>query len=81
VDLIRKLLQYGADPTALSKPFWSHMPDSIFGLRCTPQEGAAAEGPEVEKMSLDALAEHGAVLREEDEGEWTVFWDAAEDSS
>ena len=56
--ILRQLLKAGGDPDARSKPYDSHMPEVLYGKRCTPQEVAAAQSSEREKQFLDALHEH-----------------------
>jgi ankyrin repeat protein len=82
-EIVRHLLQLGADPSCRSRPFMSHMPEMLFGKRCTPADAAAAQSPERLQKYLAALQELGLetdTAREkvrliEDE----EFWDAAED--
>ena len=57
-DIIRRLLKAGADPYAESKPYESHMPESLFNRRCTAQDVAAARNPGRAQLFLDVLQEH-----------------------
>jgi hypothetical protein len=57
-SIVRHLLGFGLSPDAKSKPFNSHIPEQLYGRRCTPQEVAAAQSPEREKAFLEALHEH-----------------------
>lgn len=66
---VRDLLDLGADPQAISKPFKSHMPDSLFGKACTPQDVAAARSSEREAQFL-------ATLRAHELGQDLDFWEA-----
>lgn len=80
--IVRRLLQLGADPFALSQPFGSHMPEQLLGRRCTPEEVAAAQSDERREMYLNAVREimpHAwqPVELAESEDEET-FWDAME---
>lgn len=54
-DIVRHLLRLGADPIARTKPFMSHMPESLFKRACTPQEVAVAQSPEREAQYLEAV--------------------------
>lgn len=83
-QIVRHLLRLGSDPNARSKPFMSHMPESLFGRACTPQEVAAAQIPERERQYLDALRDFNLLpghvedseLEEEDDD--AEFWEAFE---
>lgn len=57
--IVRELLRQGLDPNALSKPFVSHMPESLFRRACTPREVAAAECQEREQQFLKAWWDSG----------------------
>lgn len=77
VDLLRR----GASHEVQSCPFYSHMPESLFGLSCTPQEVAAAQSTESELLYMAALRRVGLLpaLETDDTGdEEPVFWDAQE---
>lgn len=79
--LVRELLEQGLDPNALSKPFRSHMPESLFKRACTPREVAAAESQEREKQFLKACWDCGVGglgidIRVDDDGD--IFWEAVE---
>ncbi|KAH0438708.1 ankyrin unc44 [Colletotrichum camelliae] len=79
-DITPHLLEAGSNPYAESRPFFSHIPECIWGKRCTPAEVAAAQ-------SLERLVQYEELLEglgirptaillsdnEEDE-----FWDAEE---
>lgn len=67
--IVRHLLLNGANKAAKSLPYYSHMPESLFGCKCTPQEVAAAQGTQIENQYLDALRE-----AEED----VEFWETVE---
>ena len=54
-DVVKDLLRLRADREARSEPFKSHMPESLFGQSCTPQEVAGAQGPEREQQFLQAV--------------------------
>ena len=58
IEVMRHMFKAGADPDAKSQPYGSHMPESLFDKRCTPQEVAAAQSQEREGAFLDALHEH-----------------------
>lgn len=66
-DIARSLMKLGANPGAVSKPFYSHMPESIRGLCCTPREVAAAHDAETARKFEDILLEFG-IGDETDEG-------------
>lgn len=68
-EIVRHLLRLGADPLTKSKPFMSHMPESLFKRACTPQEVAAAQSAEREMQYLDALDDFEVA---------TEFWEAQE---
>lgn len=53
--IVRDLLSRGADPDVLSKPFMSHMPESLHGRACTPRQVAAAQSEEREAQYVQAL--------------------------
>lgn len=57
--IVRRLLKMGADPYARSTPFFSHMPEELYGRRCTPQEVAAAQNQEKQQQYLKALEDFG----------------------
>ena len=57
-SIVRHLLGFGLSPDAKSKPYESHMPERLYGQRCTPQEVAAAQSPDREKAFLEALHEY-----------------------
>lgn len=57
-EIVRHLLDSGADPNAKSKAYDSHMPESLFFKKCTPQQVAAAQSLERETAFLDALRAH-----------------------
>ena len=70
-EILLDLLKLGADTQARSRPFRSHMPESLWGKACTPREAAAAQSVERERSYLDALqeAENDSKLE---------FWEAVE---
>lgn len=79
--IVRDLLYQGADPSALSKPFWSHMPESLYGRECTPREIAAAQSQEREQRYLSVLSSCGmdstaVKLESTDDDDDDVFYDA-----
>ncbi|KAK0831402.1 hypothetical protein LTR73_002784 [Friedmanniomyces endolithicus] len=59
--IVRRLLELGADPGALSDPYSSHMPYVLFGRACTVQEVAAAQSPKTEMQYLQALRDAGGI--------------------
>jgi ankyrin repeat protein len=92
-EIIRHLLSLGADPRCRSKPYNSHMPESLYNKRITPGEAAKAKAAEAEQKNtfgkerfsyqvyLKALYDHGLTDTDEleyDEQEDT-FWDAIEE--
>lgn len=70
-DIVIDLIKLGADPDSRTRPFRSHMPESIYGRACSPQEVAAAQGADVERKYLNALQEAQYDMQ-------AVFWDAPE---
>nr|POE47749.1 ankyrin-3 [Quercus suber] len=58
-DTSKDLLLRGADPKALSKPFGSHMPETLYHKQWTPREVAAAQGSDREQQYLEILDELG----------------------
>ena len=83
-DIVRHLLRLGADPTTESKPFMSHMPESLFKRACTSQEVAAAQSLEREQRYLEAVRDLGLsscyadVDAAVDAGDELEFWEAQE---
>ncbi|KAJ3953768.1 hypothetical protein N0V92_009740 [Colletotrichum tropicale] len=81
-DITQHLLEAGSNPYAESRPFWSHIPESIWGQRCTPAEVAAAQSRErlaqYERLLEDLGIESTVVLLGDDEEENEEFWDAPE---
>lgn len=80
-EIVCDLLELGADPVALSKPFMSHIPESIFNLACTPRQVAAAQNEEKERLFLEALDELCLTLQTPEENrtvdsEEEEFWEA-----
>ncbi|KAF0319270.1 ankyrin unc44, partial [Colletotrichum asianum] len=81
-DITRHLLEAGSDPYAESRPFFSHIPGSIWGRRCTPAEVAAAQSRErlvqyeelLEKLGIKSAV----VLLSDGEEAEEEFWDAVE---
>ena len=57
--IVRHLLSLGAHAYTLSRPFMSHMPESLFNRRCTPEEVAAAQSAERREGFLQAIREVG----------------------
>jgi ankyrin repeat protein len=58
-SIVRRLILLGADPHSSSIPFGSHMPESLFNRRCTPEEVAAAQSAERRERFLQALRDAG----------------------
>ena len=56
-DIVKHLLGSGAEPEALSRPSYSHMPKELFGKCCTPAEVARAQSVEREASFLKAVAD------------------------
>ncbi|KAF5496651.1 Palmitoyltransferase AKR1 [Colletotrichum fructicola] len=81
-DITRHLLEVGSNPYAESRPFWSHIPESIWGRRCTPAEAAAAQSRErlvqYEDLLEDLGIERKLVLLGDGEEKGEQFWDAEE---
>ncbi|KAK1850764.1 ankyrin unc44 [Colletotrichum chrysophilum] len=81
-DITRHLLEVGSNPYAESRPFWSHIPESIWGRRCTPAEAAAAQSRErlvqYEDLLEDLGIERKLVLLGDGEETGEQFWDAEE---
>ena len=80
-NITRHLVRLGADCQARSKPFMSHMPESLFKRACTPQEVAAAQGQEEEQLFIEAIRDQGAsrVMEiEDDSDDEMMFMDANE---
>lgn len=81
-DITRRLLELGSNPWAISEPFFSHMPPSIYGRRCTPADVAASESNELLEKYEEIVAELGLSPRDafadEEEEEDEKFWDAVE---
>jgi ankyrin repeat protein len=85
-NIIQDLLERGADPDALSKPFMSHMPVSVHGLACTARQVALAQSSQREAQYAEALRicgkvdmaspPHSSGCSIDDEGD--VFWEASE---
>jgi len=71
--MVRQLLELGANHTSQSKPFYSHMPDSLFGRCCTPREVAAAQSSGREQQYLNILLGQGIRVD-------PAFWEADPDS-
>ncbi|KAI8296032.1 hypothetical protein K4K56_008040 [Colletotrichum sp. SAR 10_98] len=84
-DITRHLLEAGSSPYAESRPFFSHIPESIWGQRCTPAEVAAAQSRErlaqYEELLEDLGIESTVVLLSEEEEEEEEFWNAFESIS
>lgn len=60
-DVIRWLLRKGADPFAKSQVTFIGIPETLFGLECTPAEVAAAESIEEEREFWNAVKDiHGS---------------------
>jgi ankyrin repeat protein len=82
-QILRHLLTVGANPYHLSLPFMSHMPESLFNKRCTPEEVAAAQSPERcerYRKALHDLGKNTQTTTEIQEIEIEdIFWDAAEE--
>lgn len=79
--IVVELLQRSASHEVQSCPFYSHMPESLFGLSCTPQEVAAAQSTERELLYMSALRRVGllsALKTDDTDDEEPVFWDAEE---
>lgn len=81
--IVRHLLHLKANSAARSLPYHSHMPESLFGLECTPQEVAAAQGEERESQYLGALRDMrrfttGFVEDHNSDDEDAEFWEAVE---
>lgn len=57
-SIVRHLLGFGLSPDAKSTPYDSHMPEQLYGRRCTAGEVAAAQSPEREKAFLEVLHGH-----------------------
>lgn len=79
-SIVRKLLRQGLDTNALTRPFMSHMPESLFRRACTPREVAAAQGQEREERYLKAWWDSGvggiaSDAHIDDDGD--IFWEAA----
>lgn len=84
--IVQDLLERGANPDALSKPFFSHMPASLHGRACTPRQVALAQGPEREAQYVEAMRicgksdmasiPYGSDYTVDDEDD--IFWEAAE---
>lgn len=81
-EIVRHLLRIGADSRARTKPFMSHMPESLFKRACTPREVALAQGKVLEEQFLDAVRDGGAprvvAVDEEDSDDDLVFLEARE---
>lgn len=80
--IVKELLNQGLDPNGLSRPFISHMPESLFKRACTPREVAAAQSQEREEQSLKAWWDSGVggLARDvhvDDDGD--MFWEATEE--
>jgi ankyrin repeat protein len=82
-QIVRHLLTVGADPYCLTSPFMSHMPESLFNKRCTPEEVAAAQSPERRERYAKALYDLGKISQMTTEIQETeikdIFWDATEE--
>ncbi len=81
-EIVRHLLSLGAAPYSLSVPFTSHMPESLFKKRCTPEDVAIAQSQERREQYLKALHDlekDGQTPRLTQEADDTdIFWDAHE---
>lgn len=85
-SIARDLLNRGANPRSRSRPFMSHLPESLFKRACTPAEAAAAQGADREVLFLRILSEFGYSDfpqhidddGEQDDGYTEVWQDAAE---
>jgi hypothetical protein len=73
-DIARHLLKVGANPGSLTAPFWSHMPEELFGRQCTPRDIAAAESLEREQIFLEVSEGHEPASR------WYLAVDDAEEA-
>jgi ankyrin repeat protein len=77
--IVRHLLERGADPYRRSWPWRSHMPETLYGKRCTPAEVARAQSEERYERYVTILQDLGlASSIEEDEDEDLVFLDTKE---
>jgi ankyrin repeat protein len=85
--IVRDLLIRGADPDALSKPFMSHMPESLHGRACTPRQVARAQSSEEEARYVHAMRVCGKIDIEsklqvngcsDDDDEDDIFWEVSE---
>ncbi|KAI8178859.1 hypothetical protein K4K48_003655 [Colletotrichum sp. SAR 10_66] len=84
-DITQHLLEAGSNPYAESRPFFSHIPESIWGQRCTPAKVAAAQSRErlvqYEELLEELGIESAVVLLSDGEEQEDEFWDAVESIS
>lgn len=82
INIMRLLLQLGADPHALSLPTTVYIPKDLRGLSLTPGDIARIRGPAVLRAYVDALAANGHEVHVVDNGNeedtYDIFWPAVE---
>lgn len=71
-QIIRHLLQIGANPFLQSIPSRLYLPKTLFDRRCTPEDVAEAFGQEQHKIFLSTAQDLGIEI------DLDVYWDAEE---